>query len=52
MKVTSQGAPMKDYRILPPEVRLDETITSVEPDPPPEPEAGRNVDQHGALRDD
>ena len=52
MKVTSQGAAVKDYRTLPPEVRLDETIASVEPDPPPEPEAGRNLDQHRALRDD
>jgi len=50
----SQSAvePKKDYRTLPPGVRLDETIASVEPDPAPDPDAGRNVDQHRALRDD
>jgi len=50
----SRGAvqPKKDYRNLPPGVRLDETIASVEPDPAPDPDAGRNVDQHRALRDD
>ncbi len=42
----------RDYRNLPPGVRLEETITSVEPDPVPDPYAGRNVDQHRALRDD
>ena len=41
-----------DYRTLPPEVRLEDTIASVEPDPVPDPEAGRNMDQHRALRDD
>jgi hypothetical protein len=33
-------------------VRLEDTIESVEADPVPEPEAGRNLDQHRALRDD
>lgn len=42
----------QDYRSLPPEVRLEDTIASVEADPVPDPEAGRNVDQHRALRDD
>lgn len=44
--------PKQDYRSLPPDVRFEETIASVEHDPVPEPEAGRNVDQHRALRDD
>ncbi len=42
----------QDYRTLPPGVSLDETIESVEPDSDPDPDAGRNVDQHLALRDD
>jgi hypothetical protein len=42
----------RDFRNLPPRVRLEETIASVEPGPAPDPEAGRNVDQHRALRDD
>ena len=41
-----------DYRTLPPSVRLDETIASVDPEPAPDPDGGRNVDQHRALRDD
>jgi len=41
-----------DFRTLPPVVRLDETIASVEADSVPDPAAGRNVDQHRALRDD
>jgi hypothetical protein len=44
--------PAKDYRRLPPAVRLEETIASVHADPVPDPEAGRNLDQHRALRDD
>jgi hypothetical protein len=40
------------YRTLPPGVSLDETIASVEADAAPDPDAGRNVDQHRALRDD
>jgi hypothetical protein len=39
-------------RTLPPVVRLDETIASVDVDSVPDPAAGRNVDQHRALRDD
>ena len=42
----------KDYSSLPPSVRLDETVTSVDAQPVPDPEAGRNMDQHRALRDD
>jgi hypothetical protein len=42
----------QDYRSLPAKVRLEDTIASVEPDSAPDPEAGRNVDQHRALRDD
>lgn len=41
-----------DYRTLPPDVRLDETIASVDADAVPDPDAGRNVEQHRALRDD
>jgi len=44
--------PEQDYRTLPPGVRLVETIASVDPGPVPDPDAGRNVDQHRALRDD
>lgn len=43
---------VKDYSSLPPNVRLDETIASVEAEPVADPQAGRNVDQHRALRDD
>ena len=32
--------------------RLDETIATVEAETVPDPRAGRNVDQHRALRDD
>ena len=44
--------PVPDYRTLPPGVRLDETIAGVDADSVPDPDAGRNVDQHRALRDD
>ena len=56
--MTAQGDPAdvpaieKDYRRLPPEVLLDETIATVDPDVRPDPEAGRNGDQHRALRDE
>jgi hypothetical protein len=43
---------MPDFRSLPPLVRLEETIASVDADSVPDPAAGRNVDQHRALRDD
>jgi hypothetical protein len=42
----------QDYRTLPPAVALAETIASVDPDAAPDPDAGRNVEQHRALRDD
>ncbi|HET8717884.1 MAG TPA: hypothetical protein VFM50_09040 [Nocardioidaceae bacterium] len=41
-----------EYRTLPEPVRLHETIASVDADPVPDPAAGRNLDQHRALRDD
>ena len=41
-----------DYRSLPPRVRPEDTIGSVETSDVPDPEAGRNEDQHRALRDD
>ena len=44
--------PEADYRTLPAGVRLDETVTTVDANPVPDPAAGRNVDQHRALRDD
>jgi hypothetical protein len=43
---------MPDFRAPPPLVRLEETIASVDADSVPDPAAGRNVDQHRALRDD
>jgi hypothetical protein len=42
----------QEYRTLPPAVSLDETIASVQPDAAPDPDGGRNLDQHRALRDD
>ena len=42
----------KEFSSLPPNVRLEETIASVDPELVPDPLAGRNVDQHRALRDD
>lgn len=47
-----RGKPERDYRALPPSVRLDETIVTVDTDSLPDPDAGRNVEQHRALRDD
>ncbi len=49
---TSRIKREQDYRSLPPQVRLEDTIASVEPDPAPDPDAVRNIDQHRALRDD
>lgn len=46
------GSAKAGYGSLPPGVRLEETIASVDADPVPDPAAGRNVDQHRALRDD
>lgn len=51
-KRPGEHKPEQDYRSLPPDVSLDETIAVVEPDAAPNPDAGRNVDQHRALRDD
>jgi hypothetical protein len=42
----------KDYRTLPPQVPLEDTIASLDPDPAPDPQAGQNVDQRRALQDD
>lgn len=42
----------RDYRSLPPLVRLEDTIASVDPEPAPDPRAGQNVDQRRALQDD
>ncbi len=41
-----------DYRTLPPSVPLEDTVESVDADPVPDPDGGRNRDQHAALRDD
>ena len=46
------GTPGPDYRTLPPTVRLEDTVETVETEPAPDPEGGRNPDQHRALRDD
>jgi hypothetical protein len=40
------------YRRLPPEVKLEDTIATVDADPVPDPDAGRSLEQHRALRDD
>lgn len=40
------------HRTLPPVIDLDETVAGVAHGPAPEPEAGRNMDQHRALQDD
>ncbi len=45
-----EGRP--DFRSLPPQVRLEETIASVHADPVPEPQAGQDVEQRRALQDD
>ncbi len=42
----------QDYSSLPPSPKLDETIGSVHAGPVPDPDAGRDLDQHRALRDD
>ncbi|NHC21711.1 hypothetical protein G6553_00805 [Nocardioides sp. IC4_145] len=41
-----------DYRTLPAVVPVDDTVTSLDPALLPDPHAGRNTDQHAALRDD
>ena len=43
-----QGA----FTRLPESPRLEDTVASIDPDDVPDPHAGRNVDQHRALRDD
>ncbi|NYG55414.1 hypothetical protein [Nocardioides perillae] len=48
---TPAGTPDGPYRTLPPSPRLDDALAAVDPGPPPDPFAGRNVDQHAALRD-
>jgi len=52
MTADKRARPSTDYRSLPPEVRLDEVVATVDPEPVADPHAGRNVDQHRALRDD
>jgi len=42
----------RDFRHLPPAVRVEDTVTSLDADPVPDPEAGRNSDHYNALRDD
>ena len=41
-----------DYRSLPPQVPLAETISTVDTSTPADPDALRSRDQHEALRDD
>jgi hypothetical protein len=42
----------EDYRRLPDGVPVADTVGTVDADPVPDPESGRNTDQHRALRDD
>lgn len=42
----------EDYRRLPDGVPVADTVETVDVDPVPDPEAGRNAEQHRALRDD
>jgi hypothetical protein len=42
----------RDYSSLPPDQRLDQTIATLDADTVPDPQAGQNLDQHRALRDD
>lgn len=50
--IPGRADPQQDYRSLPQPVRLDDTIATVDPGPVPDPEAGRNAEQHRTLRDD
>ena len=52
MTTPAEESLVPNIRTLPPVGRLDETIASVEVDSKTDPVAGRNVDQHRALRDD
>ncbi|WP_341231211.1 hypothetical protein [Nocardioides salarius] len=47
-----KGPGARDYSSLPPDQRLDETIATVDADMVPDPQAGQNLDQRRALRDD
>ena len=47
-----QGQSKRDYKRLPPQVPLDDTVGTVDADPVSDPTSGRNVEQHAALRDD
>jgi hypothetical protein len=47
-----ESAGERDYKTLPSPVQLDDTLATVDADPVPDPTAGRNVEQHAALRDD
>lgn len=46
------ASPESVYQALPPAVRLDRTIASVDAERVADPAAVRNLDQHRALRDD
>ncbi|MDN4174832.1 hypothetical protein QWY28_17855 [Nocardioides sp. SOB77] len=41
-----------DYTRLPAPTPIEDTVVSVDAAPLPDPHAGRNVDQHLALRED
>ena len=43
--------PEPDYRRLPESVTVEDAVATVDADPPPDPWAGRNVEQHQALQD-
>jgi hypothetical protein len=42
----------RDFKTLPRQVQLDDAVATVDADPVPDPTAGRNIEQHAALRDD
>ena len=44
--------PGPDYTVLPPGVRLSDTVAGRDTDEPVDPDAVRNVDQPAARRDD
>lgn len=49
---TQHDSTERDYRILPPAVRLEDTVEIVDPEPLPDAASVRNEEQHRALRDD
>ena len=52
MTAAKGPTPDRDFSELPPAVRIEDTLASIDPDRLPDADDVRNVDQHGALRDD